>query len=170
MLTLPAKTRRKKQSFLAIRAQMTRRNLVRQATLFYSELRDFLFAQNIEDAGPGFMRYLSISRDGDLDMEIGYLTAKPYHGAGPIRSGVLPAGSFLSAEWTGPFERLPEINAMLPAWASHTGIDLDVRETDSGIAYACRMEVYHVTPKHTEDPSKFRTEILVLTRGLADVA
>jgi effector-binding domain-containing protein len=170
MLTLPAKTRRKKQPFISMRSQMTRRNLARQAILFFSELRDFIAARAIDDAGPGFMRYLSTSRDGELDMEVGYLTGRLHPGGGPIRSGILPSGTYLGAEWVGPFEKLPEINAMLPGWAAHTGIELDIEETDERTAYGCRLEIYHVTPKHTLDAAKFRTEILVLTRPAVEAA
>lgn len=164
MLTLPAKTRRKKQPFVAIRAQMVQRNLVRQARLFYSEVREFVTARGIDDVGPPFARYHTISRDGELTMEFGFLTGRAHAGAGPIRSGVLPAGTFLSSEWIGPFEKLPEINAMLPGWALHAGIELDMVETTERTTYACRLEVFHVTPRHTDDIEKFRTEILVLTR------
>ena len=125
MLTLPAKLRRKKQPYLSIRSQLARRNLRRQAVLFFSELRDFMTARGVEDAGPGFMRYLSVDRNGELDMEFGYLTPRIHPGGGPVRSGVLPSGMFMTAEWTGPYEKLPEVNAMLPGWAQHAGIELE---------------------------------------------
>jgi hypothetical protein len=168
MLTLPAKLRRKKQPYLSVRSQLSRRNLRRQAVLFYTELQQFMAARRIGDAGPGFMRYLSISREGELDMEFGYLTPRLYAGGGPVRSGILPSGMFMTAEWTGPYEKLPEVNAMLPAWAQHSGVGLDVAETDDGIVYGCRLEIYHVSPKHTDDPRRFRTEIAVLTRSGGD--
>jgi hypothetical protein len=167
MLTLPAKLRRKKQPYLSIRSQLTRRNLRRQAILFFSELREFMTARGIEDSGPGFMRYLSID-NGELDMEFGYLTPRVYAGGGPVRSGMLPTGMFMTAEWTGPFEKLPEVNAMLPGWAQHSGVELDVTETETGIIYGCRLEIYHVTPRHTENPEDFRTEIAVMTRSSID--
>jgi len=168
MLTLPAKLRRKKQPYLSIRSQLARRNLRRQAVLFFSEIRDFMGGKGIEDAGPGFMRYLSIGRDGELDMEFGYLTARVHAGGGPVRSGILPSGIFMTAEWTGPYEKLPEVNAMLPAWAQHTGVELDMTETDEGTVFGCRLEIYHISPRHTEDDANFRTEITILTRGSAD--
>jgi hypothetical protein len=167
MLTLPAKLRRKKQPYLSIRSRLTRRNLRRQAELFFSELREFIATRRIEDAGPGFMRYLAID-NGELDMEFGYLTPRIYAGCGPVRSGILPSGMFMAAEWTGPFEKLPEVNAMLPGWARHSGVELDVTETETGTIYGCRLEIYHVTPRHTEDPAQFRTEIAIMTRSNAD--
>lgn len=168
MLTLPAKLRRKKQPYLSIRSQLVRRNLRRQAVLFFSELREFMAARGVEDAGPGFMRYLSIGRNGELDMEFGYLTTRVHAGGGPVRSGILPAGTFMMAEWTGPHEKLAEVNAMLPAWARHSGIEIDATETEAGISYGCRLEVYHVSPRHTEDDARFRTEIAILTRSASE--
>lgn len=137
--------------------------------LFFSELREFMVARGIEDAGPGFMRYLSMSRDGELDMEFGYLTARLHAGGGPVRSGILPSGTFMTAEWTGPYERLAEVHAMLPGWAEHSGVEPDVTESDAGITYKCRLEIFHVTPRHTEDANQFRTEIAVMTRPGAEV-
>ncbi|MBX9458655.1 MAG: hypothetical protein KL863_22855 [Rhizobium sp.] len=165
MLTLPLKVRRKKQPYLSMRSQLSRRNLRRQATLFFAELRDFIASRGIDDAGPGFMRYLSIGRDGDMDMEFGYFTGRLHAGAGPVRSGVLPAGTFMTTEWTGPYEKLDEVSAMLPGWAEYTGVDLDARDMAGGIAYGCRLKIFHVSPRHVDDPSRYRTEIAVLVRS-----
>lgn len=167
MLTLPAKSRRKKQPYLSIRSRLMRRNLRRQALLFFSELWEFMAARGIKEAGPGFMRYRSID-DGELDMEFGYLTPRVLAAGGPVRSGILPSGMFMTAEWTGPYERLPEVNAMLPGWARHCGVDLDVTETGAGVVYGCRLEIYHVTPCETENPEQFRTEIAIMARSNTD--
>lgn len=164
MFTLPVKVRRKKQAFISIRSQLARRNLMRQSMLFYSELRDFIAARAIEDAGPGFMRYWSVSRDGALDIEFGYLTGRLHPGAGPVRSGMLPSGTFVSAEWKGAYDKLPEVNAVLPGWAQHSGVELDITETDDTTCYGCRAEIYHMTPLRTQDPTQYRTEIILLTR------
>lgn len=168
MFTLPAKVRRKKHAFISIRSQLARRNLLRQSLLFYSELRDFIATRAIDDAGPGFMRYLSIGRDGELDIEFGYMTGRLHPCGGPVRSGMLPSGTFVSAEWTGAYEKLPEVNAMLPGWARHSGVDLDITETDDATYYGCRAEIYHMTPLRTQDPSQYRTEIILLTRPSSD--
>lgn len=110
------------------------------------------------------MRYLSVGRDGQLDIEFGYFTGRLHPGGGPVRSGVLPSGTFVSAEWQGPYDKLPEVNAMLPGWAQHSGVELDITETDDVTYYGCRAEIYHMTPRFTDDPAKYRTEIILLTR------
>lgn len=141
---------------------------MRQSMLFYSELRDYIASRGIDDAGPGFMRYLSVGRGGELDIEFGYLTGRVHSGGGPVRSGMLPSGTFVSAEWQGAYDKLPEVNAMLPGWARHSGVELDVTETDDVTYYGCRAEIYHMTPLRTEDPNQYRTEIILLTRSSSE--
>jgi effector-binding domain-containing protein len=162
MLTLPAKTRRKKQPYLSIRSQLPRRNLERQAKLFFMELREFIKTSAIDDMGPGFLRYLTIGADGQLDMEFGYFTNRLHPGGGPFRSGVLPAGLYMTAEWTGPYERLPDIHAMLPGWAAENGVNWQMRQADGETSYGCRLEIFHQSPRHVEDPAQYRTEIAIL--------
>ena len=164
MLTLPVRTRRKKQPYLAIRSQSTRRNLRRQAVLFFSELRDFMVARGVADTGPAFMRYFSIGDDGAVDVEFGYFTTRLHAGGGPVRSGTLPSGVFLSTEWTGPYENIGEVNAMLLGWARHCGVELDATAANGGTVYGCRLEIFHVTPRHTDDPGRLRSEIAVMMR------
>ena len=65
----------------------------------------------------------------------------------------------MSSEWVGPYDKLAEVNAMWPAWVQYTGADLDINETDAGIDYACRLKIFHVSPRHTQNPAEFRTEI-----------
>ena len=162
MLTLPAKTRRKKQPYLSIRSQLQRRNLERQATLFFAELRGFIAKRAIEDMGPAFLRYLTIAGDGELDMEFGYFTSRMHPGGGPFRSGVLPAGLFMTAEWVGPYNRLTDIHAMLPGWAAENGVNWQMRQAEGEISYGCRLEIFHKTPRHVNDPMQYRTEIAIL--------
>lgn len=162
MLTLPAKTRRKKQPYLSIRSQLQRRNLRRQALLFFSELRDFMAVRAIDDSGPGFLRYHTVGADGELDIEFGYFTSRVHSGGGPIRSGMLPAGLFMTAEWTGPYERLSDIHAMLPGWAAENSVTWQMSQQGNETAYGCRLEIFHTTPRHVENEQEFRTEIAIL--------
>lgn len=168
MLTLPAKVRRKKQPYLYIRSRLSRRNLAKQAILFYGELRDFIAARGITGVGPGFMRYMAVDRNGGLDMEFGYFTDRLHSGGGPVRAGMLPSGTFMSMEWTGPFEKLREVNAMLNGWADHNGVEWDTVETKDGVGYGCRIEIYHVTQRHVSNPEQFRTEVAIMVRPVAE--
>lgn len=165
MLTLPAKTRRRKQPYLSLRSQLPARNIKRAGIVFYSELRNFMRDRGIDDGGPGFLRYLSIGKSGEMDMEFGYFTERLHAGAGPVRSGQLPSGAFVTARWNGPYENLNEAEAMVVGWATHSNLPLDTTETETGTNYGCRLAIFHVSPKHTEDHSALITEIAVLTRS-----
>jgi effector-binding domain-containing protein len=165
MLTLPAKSRRRKQPYLSLRSQLPARNIKRAGIVFYTELRNFLAQKGINDSGPGFLRYLSVGKNGELDMEFGYFTERQHPGAGPVRSGQLPSGLFVSARWNGPYENLNEAEAMVTGWAHHSNIALDTTETDTGLDYGCRLAIFHVSPKHTEDLGALVTEIAILTRS-----
>jgi effector-binding domain-containing protein len=165
MLTLPAKVRRKKQPYLYIRSKLSRRNLRKQAILFFGEIRQFMEERGIELTGPGFMRYRAVERNGDLDIEFGYFTDRLHPVAGPVRSGILPAGTFVSVQWTGPFEHLPDVNAMLSGWAAHNGVEWAATETPGGTEFGCRLEIYHVSSRHVSDARAFRTEIAMMTRS-----
>ena len=143
-------------------SRLTRRNLRKQAILFYGELRDFIAARGISGAGPGFMRYVAVHGDGGLDIEFGYFTDRLHPGGGPVRGGVLPSGVFMSTQWTGPFERVADVNAMLNGWADHNGIKWEASRTPDSTSYGCRIEIYHVTPRHVSDPEQFRTEVAIM--------
>ena len=168
MLTLPAKVRRKKQPCLYIRSRLSRRNLRKQAVLFFGELRDFIASHGITDAGPGFMRYLAVGREDELDMEFGYFTDRLHSGGGPVRAGMLPSGTFMSMEWTGPFEKLKDVNAMLNGWAEENGVEWDAVETRDGVEYGCRIEIFHVTQRHVSNPEHFRSEVAIMVRPVAE--
>lgn len=168
MLTLPAKVRRKKQPYIYIRSRLSRRNLAKQAILFFGELRDFIAARGITGFGPGFIRYMAVDSKGGLDMEFGYFTDRLYSGGGPVRADMLPSGTFMSMEWTGPFEKLKDVNAMLNGWAVHNGVEWDTVETRDGVDYACRLEIFHVTQRHVSDPGQFRSEVAIMVRPVAE--
>ena len=51
------------------------------------------------------------------------------------------------------------------SWAQHTGVELDMTVTGDTTVFGCRLEIYHISPRHTEDSSNFRTEITILTRS-----
>ena len=168
MLTLPAKVRRKKQPYLFIKTRVSRRSLVKQATVYFGELREFIAARGIGGVGPAFMRYIAVEQNGELDVEFGYFTDRVHQGGGPVRAGILPSGTFMSTQWTGPFENVHDVNAMLNGWADHNSVAWDAAETPDGTRFGCRIEIFHVTPRHVSDPRQFRTEIAIMVRPASD--
>lgn len=168
MLTLPQTGRRKKQPYLAIKSTLTMRQIKKQGPLFLSEVAAFINQHGYEREGPAFFRYNVIDMDGQLEMEFGYFTPKSYSGVGPIRSGIMPSGRFVSVNWQGPYERLYDVTAMLVGWAKETGVEWDVEPTDKGDQFACRLEVYHSDPSAVADPSKLLSEVTIKLKMVDD--
>ncbi|WP_298330455.1 GyrI-like domain-containing protein [Asticcacaulis sp.] len=74
--------------------------------------------------------------------------------------GILPAGRYVSLAYTGHYDDLLTVNAMLVGWAKETGIIFDAVETSEGDVFAARLEVYHNNPTDEPDPSKWHTTLL----------
>jgi hypothetical protein len=167
MLTLPVKTRRKKQPYVAIRSRLFRRQIEKQALLFFSEVRDYLGKQQIEDFGPPFLRFNAFDANGEGDMEFGFFTERQHVVPSPIRSGVLPGGLFTSTTWRGDYDRLSEVNTMLLGWGSMTNVEWEHAMLDSGGFNGCRMAIFHKTSRTEPKPEDWVTELAILHKTAA---
>lgn len=165
MLTLPVKNRRKKQPYLAIRSRLSKRQIPKQARLFLPEVQKFMEQQGIPHAGPSFFRYNTISATGEMDIEFGHFTDKLYSGSGPVRAGILPAGSFISVTWTGHCNRLSDVEAMLMGWAKMTGVECDSASTEAGTFFGCRIDIFHSAMADALEPEKWETEVAVMLKA-----
>lgn len=161
MLTLPETARRKKQPYLAIRSSLTMRQIKKQGPLFLSEVRAFMEQKGYDDRGPAFFRYDQIDEGGQLEMEFGYFTGKHHAGAGPVRSGILPSGRYITVVWQGTYDRLADVTAMLVGWAKETGVSWDVERQGTNEIFAGRLEIYHDDLMSQPDPAKWRTEVAI---------
>lgn len=161
MLTLPVRNRRKKQPYLAIRSRLLERQIRKQGTLFLPEVRNFMVARGIDAGGPAFLRYQTIDASGEMDIEFGVFTDKLYSGNGPVRSGILPAGAYISVTWHGPYEGLPDANAMLMGWGQQKQLQWDMAATEAGLFFGCRISIFHRTPRIEPDETQFETEVAI---------
>lgn len=126
-------------------------------------------ADNARPAGPPFVRYLVIDMARELVVEAGVPVAQPVveqvGGTGRVAAGLLPAGRYLRATHTGPFDRLVEATGQFLDWAAARGLEFDAWTTDAGHAWAARLEHYPTDPVAEPDPSRWET---VLEFRLAD--
>jgi effector-binding domain-containing protein len=165
MLTLPVKQRRRKQPYLAIRSRLTARQLPKQAQHFIPEVRKFMRERGIEDIGPSFFRYSMVSGSKEMEIEFGHFTDKVYPGAGPIRSGVLPGGSFMSVTWTGHYSHLTDVHAMLLGWGHMKDVEWDVETIEDRQYFGCRIDVFHKSMRNEPNPDNWVTELAVQLKG-----
>jgi hypothetical protein len=161
MMTLPKISRRKAVPYLYVRSTLVHRNIKRQFPVFIAELRSYLKDLNVSSYGPALMRFNKISANGDHDLEFGYITKVPLAGSGPIRSGMLPSGDFATATWTGHFDKLPEIRAMMNGWAERNGVEWARAESGESGTFACKVEFFHSSPENDSDAAHWRTEVAI---------
>lgn len=110
-----------------------------------------------EPAGPPFVRYLVIDMARALVLEIGVPVVEPVPGGGRVEAGLLPAGRYLRATHTGPFDRLVEATGQFLDWAAEHRLEFDAWSTDEGHAWSARLEHYPTDPVAEPDPSSWET-------------
>jgi hypothetical protein len=165
MLTLPVKNRRKKQPYLAIRSRLFAKQIPKQAQLFLPELRSFMKERGIKNVGPSFLRYNTIDAAGEMDVEFGFFTDKLYAGSGPIRAGILPGGSFMSVTWSGPYNKMTDVDAMLIGWGNIKGVPWDCVATEAGLFYGCRIEIHHASMLEDVTSGNWVTEAAIMVKA-----
>jgi len=151
------------QPYAGIPATVTMDTISTAVDSGFPELFGWLASQGIAPAGPPFIRYLVIDMAGDLRIELGVPVGAPVDGAGRIKPGVLPGGSYLVLRHTGPYDGLVASNAALQRWAAGHGVRFDTRDTDQGPAWGGRVEHYLTDPSREPDPAKWETDVAYLT-------
>jgi len=166
MLTLPIKVRRKKQSYVGIRSRLSARQVRRQASLFLPEVRSFLEKQRIEDPGPAFMRFNTLAGSGESDMEFGLFTDKQYVVPYPMRSGLLPGGTYTSITWRGEYGRLFDLMTLLLGWGHMNNIEWEGARLDTAGFDGCRLAIFHKTARTEPNSEEWTTELAILHKAV----
>jgi effector-binding domain-containing protein len=146
------------QPYVAIRRLVTMRTIPEIADRL-PEVLAWLEARAVEPAGAPFLRYHVIDMDRYLDIEAGVPVAEPIEGEKSVISGILPAGRYATVTHVGSFDKLVDVTAMLLDWAADQGLPWDVRETENGREWGCRLELYKTNPKEESDMNKWETEL-----------
>lgn len=124
-------------------------------------VEDYIKAQGFPEYGPCIFKYNLIDMPR-LEVEFGFQTPKLLAPRDGLVVSELPAGTYASLLYTGPYENLMEVNAVLIGWAAHKGIVWDSTETAEGEAFAARVETYFDPP--VGDPNGWRTEVAIRVR------
>jgi effector-binding domain-containing protein len=157
VLTEPEVVSREAQPYLGIRATVTMQTIGPEMPRLFDELHGWI--ERVEPAGPVFARYLVIDMERELVIEAGLPVAAPERGEGHVVPGELPAGRYLTALHTGPYERLEEATGRFLAWAQEHGHRFDVRPGAEGEEWGSRLEEYESDPSQEPDPEQWRTRL-----------
>jgi hypothetical protein len=132
----------------------------------FPELFGRLGEQGIAPAGPPFIRYHELDRDGEpLLLE----AACPVADGTPGDVRVLPEGRYLTYLHVGPYrsDTLPDLGAARAAlvrWAREHGI-VYARETERGLELPCCVDHLRIGPVDEADFTKWETELAYLIVG-----
>ncbi len=163
MLTLPRRVERAATPYLAIGASVPMDQLGTVGPSLHSELFAWCRTNGVTPAGGPFFRYKVIDMAGLLQMEFGVSVSHSVAGDGRIVSGLLPAGRYAQISYTGPYDDLYDVNAVLIGWAKERGIKWDVTDTPQGEAFTCRIETYETDEAFEPDPTKWVTTLAIKT-------
>ena len=132
-------------------------------------VRDTLMAELFDrldktgvDYGPIFFRLHVVDMAGDMDIEVGAVTAEPIAGDDRMRPGVLPAGSYATLIYINHGR---QANGLLIDWVRAQGLPFDVETGPAGDEFACRYEAYLTDPRTERLKKRWHTELAIRLAG-----
>lgn len=159
MLTLPEIIERPAQPYAFVPFTVRMDQMQVPADQGFPQLFAYLDTHGLEAAGAPFYNYRRIDMTDTLDVEAGI----PLVGAGPedgeVRTGMLPAGRFMTLAWRGPYDALEKVTGMLVGWSRQSGQPFDMHEAEDGDHFACRLEIYETDPSAVPDPQDWVTTL-----------
>jgi effector-binding domain-containing protein len=161
MLTDPKLSQRPAQPYVAIVAEMPMAELAGAVDGLFAALFAWLSETGRQASGAPFIRYNRIDMASTLELEFGVPVAAPAEGSGRVTAGTLPAGSYATVLYQGPYDGLFGANAALIDWGRHNGIAWDAAPSAAGDRFACRLETYLTDPRTEPDASKWQTEVAI---------
>ncbi len=88
-------------------------------------------------------------KERDVDVEAQKTVQGSYSDTEHVKFKTIPAVTFASATYKGPYDLITEVNAAVAAWVSDNGYVYD------GPAF----NIYHISPHETQNPDEFVTEV-----------
>jgi effector-binding domain-containing protein len=143
---------------LGIRIQTPFSGMFKIVDQLRKEMSAWLKQQDVELAGPPFLRYHVIDMAGEMDIEYGIPVAEASPGDGRVTAGLIPAGRYASLVYSG--SGLTG-NKTLIEWARAKGITWDRWDDEKGDAFWARYESYLTDPKIEHRKTKWKIEVAI---------
>ena len=159
MLTEPEVVARPAQPYVAIVAHVTMRTLGEILPPLHPQVSAWLHERSMAPAGPPFWKYNVVDMERELEVEVGLPVAAPLDGSSEVFGGVLPAGQYVTARYTGHPDGPAGATAALLAWAEKHHLTWDMTPTPDGDRWGARLEIYETDPSIEPDMSKWTTQL-----------
>ncbi|MBX3584729.1 MAG: GyrI-like domain-containing protein [Rhizobiaceae bacterium] len=161
MLSLPRIIERNPQPYVAVRERLALRDMKPVVDKAMGVLFGGLKDAGVTPAGPVFFKYDVIDMSGLCEIEFAVPVAERVAAPDHLVADVLPAGRYAELAWTGPYDALFEVNAVLAGWAAHKGLRWDARGSPEGDRFAARLEIYERGPSDGVSANEFVTTVAI---------
>jgi RNA polymerase sigma-70 factor (ECF subfamily) len=149
---------RDERPFVGITRTLTMQT-IKEAADEIPRLTAWVSQHGLAPAGPPFLRYLVIDMAKDMVLQAGVPLAEPAEVDGEVEAGILPAGRYVTAVHTGPYEDLYGATTDLLRWAGERQLHFDKHPSDAGEVWASRLEWYETDPTELPDPATWVTRL-----------
>jgi hypothetical protein len=116
--------------------------------------------RGVAPAGAPFFRYVTMSDDGQMEVEAGVPVAAAVDAEGDTLVGSLPGGRYASVTHVGHPDRLFDVTNELLNWAAAQDLTWDASQSDEGQHWAARLEILKTNPAEQPDPKTWETEVV----------
>jgi effector-binding domain-containing protein len=165
MLSEPKIEQRPDQHYAAIRANIPMREMPSLPPL-WDEVFGWLKSKGITPAGAPLWNYRVIDMEATMEIDVAVPVAAPIEGDGRVLAGVMPAGRYVIALFTGSVmdDGLMRATGDLLAWADKNGVVWDKWQSGAtGEGWQARAEIYLTDPDNEPDLNKWETELAFKT-------
>jgi effector-binding domain-containing protein len=163
MLTNPTIVERSATSYAAV-AREVRIPFGEAIGPAMGEVVAYLDGAKVGGFGPAVFRYDVIDMPR-LEMQFGFVTSGMVAGNDSVRPGVLPAGRYVTATYTGHYDNVETATGEVIDWARRNNVEWDSTPGRTGERFASRFEIYPNGPDDEPDPNKWVTEIWIKVKG-----
>lgn len=118
----------------------------------YGAIMQYLEESGEYPAGMPFVAYYNMDMQ-DLDIEVGFPVAHPLPGRDNLQSSQLPAGTYATCLYTGPYEDMVRAYEALYAWIEQHGYE------STGVAYE-----FYLNGPQDAPPEGLQTRIMFLLK------
>lgn len=160
MVTEPKIKHRNKQKYVAIRLAVPI-PFGKYLQPAWSEVQAWLRSKGVENSGPTIIRYLTTDMSNKLDIDVGFAVEKALKGDDRIIADVIPAGTYATLLYTGPYRGngVYKANVALVEWAKKNKVKWSVQKKKGVEWWDGRIEWYLSDPAIEKDPKKYKTEL-----------
>ena len=144
--------------YMGIRVQTPMKGMSKVISKLSKELPAWFKQNNVEPAGPPFLRFHVIDMKREMDIEYGIPVAEDRSDDGRVTAGALPAGRYASLIYSGSGYTG---NKALLDWARTQGLVWDRWADPRGDAFRARYETYLTDPKVEPRKTKWEIEVAI---------